>query len=74
MTTCRLCARETAPSSPFCQYHLGARRNLDSAYKVWNEAYGGMTWAEYLRRVIQSKETGQWAREVAELLSKEGAG
>jgi hypothetical protein len=74
VAACRLCKRDCAPSSPLCEYHLRARRNLDSAYKEWSEAYGGMTWAEYLRRIIKSDETGQWAKEVAEMLSKETSG
>ena len=66
-----LCDRECAPSSPFCKYHLTARRNIDQAYKQWSEAYGSMGWKEYLERIIASPETGRWAKEVALLLSKE---
>ena len=72
--TCQLCKRERAPSSTLCAYHLKAKENLESAYKIWSEAYGGMEWKEYLLRVGESKETGQWAKEVAGLLSKEAAG
>ena len=71
MTSCRLCKRDRAASSAFCGYHLAAKRNLESGYKKWSEGYGGMEWKEYLRRIGQSPETGQWAREVAELLAKE---
>lgn len=73
MTTCRLCNRECAPSSSLCKYHLAAKKSVESAYAKWNEGYGGITWKEYLRRVSQDSETGQWAREVAEMLSKEEA-
>jgi hypothetical protein len=71
MTTCRLCKRECAPSSALCQNHLTARRNVESGYKQWSEAYGGITWKEYLKRIRQNAETGQWAKEVAEILSDE---
>lgn len=71
MTACGLCKRERAPSSTLCKYHLAAKRNVESQYARWSEAYGGMTWKEYLRKVAQSPETGQWAKEVADLLSKE---
>ncbi len=71
MASCRLCKRECAQSSDFCRYHLTAKRNLESGYKKWSDAYGGMAWKEYLRKVGQNKETGQWAKEVAEMLSKE---
>jgi len=46
---------------------------VESGYKRWNEAYAGISWKEYLQKVRQSAETGQWAKEVAELLSKEAA-
>jgi len=48
-----------------------AKRNLDSAYKQWSDAYGGMEWNEYLRLVQESPEAGQWVKEMAALLSKE---
>ncbi len=70
MTSCRLCKRECAPSSTLCRYHLEARRRVESAYGRWNEAYGGITWKEYLQKISRDPETGEWAREVAELLSK----
>ena len=73
MTTCRLCKRECAPSSTLCKYHLAAKRSVESAYTQWNEAYGGITWKDYLQKVSQNAETGLWAKEVAELLSKESA-
>lgn len=63
--------RDCAPSSTLCRYHLAAKRKVDSQYARWNEAYGGITWKEYLLKVADSSETGQWAKEVAELLSKE---
>lgn len=69
--TCQLCKREPAPASTLCAYHLEAKGKLESAYKDWSEAYGGMEWKEYLLRVCERKETGPWAKEVAELLSKE---
>jgi hypothetical protein len=69
MTTCRLCKRDCAESSDLCEYHLTAKRNVEAGYEKWNRAYGGVTWKEYLQRLQQSAETGQWAREVAEMLS-----
>jgi len=73
MTVCRLCRRERAPSSTLCKYHLAAKRGVESAYKRWNEAYGGIGWKDYLQKVCQNAETGLWAKEVAELLSREEA-
>ena len=72
MASCQLCKRSCAPASTLCKYHLLARRNIDAAYKRWAEAYGSMGWPEYLEKVIASPETGSWAKEVAQLLAKEG--
>jgi hypothetical protein len=68
MKTCRLCKRECAPSSDLCDYHLTAKRNVETGYERWSEAYGSITWKEYLQRLQESAETGQWAKEVAEML------
>jgi hypothetical protein len=73
MASCRLCKRDCAQSSDLCDYHLAAKRNVESGYKRWSEAYGDITWKEYLRKVGRDSETGQWAKEVAEMLSKEAA-
>lgn len=73
MASCRLCKRESAPSSNLCKYHLMAKTNLESGYRQWSEAFGGTTWKEYLKRVGKNSETGQWAKDVADLLSKESA-
>jgi hypothetical protein len=71
MTSCLLCKRECAPSSALCKYHLMAKRNIESAYKQWTDAYGAITWKEYLQKIWRNSETGQWAKEVAQLLAKE---
>jgi hypothetical protein len=73
MTTCRLCKRDCVPSSTLCKYHLAAKRNVESEYKSWSQAYGAITWRDYLQRLQQSAETGQWAKEVAEMLSSDSA-
>jgi hypothetical protein len=73
MTNCRLCKRDQAASSDLCVHHLAAKQNLESGYKQWSEAYGAITWKEYLQKVGQNAETGQWAKEVAKLLSDETA-
>jgi hypothetical protein len=73
MTTCLLCKRERSPSSDLCKYHLAAKREVEAGYGKWSEGYGGMPWKEYLLRISRSSETGAWAKEVAEMLSKEEA-
>ncbi len=71
MATCRLCKRECAQSSVLCKFHLAAKRNLEAAYRQWTKAYGSITMKEYLQRIGRNKESGQWAKEVAELLTRE---
>jgi hypothetical protein len=50
-----------------CRYHLRARTALRSGYGVWNDAYGGISWKEYLNRVKTAEATGRWVREVVSL-------
>ena len=71
MITCRLCKRGCAQSSVLCKFHLAAKTNLESGYGQWKEAYGSMTMKEYLQRIGRNKESGQWVKEVADLLTKE---
>ncbi len=71
MTSCRLCKRESAQSSALCKFHSTAKKNLESGYSRWKEAYGSLTMKEYLKRIGRSKESGRWVREVAELLIRE---
>ena len=73
MTSCRLCKRERAPSSTLCKYHLAAKKNIEAGYNLWSEAYGNVTWKEYLQKLGNNAETGQWAKEVAKMLSDESA-
>jgi hypothetical protein len=63
---CRLCDREAA--ADLCRYHERAKGRVEAAYPRWVKAYGSMDWKAYLDRVITNAETGQWAKEVAELL------
>jgi hypothetical protein len=73
LRSCRLCKRKCAPSSALCAYHLAAKTELESGYKRWSEAYGALSWEEYLRKIARNAETGQWIKEVAELLSSGSA-
>ena len=71
---CLLCSRDCAPSSDLCRYHAAARKNVESGYSIWKEAYGEITWKEYLRKVRANRETGAWAKEVAALLARQAQG
>lgn len=63
---CRLCSRRA--TTDLCRYHQEAKEHIESAYGLWVRAYGSIEWKTYLDRVIMNDQTGQWAKEVAELL------
>jgi len=64
---CKLCHRE-AVEEGLCEYHLLALKNLKEAYPRWKEAYGGMKWEEYLKRLLELEETGEWVKDVVRML------
>lgn len=63
---CLLCEREAV--SDLCEYHQAAKERVEGAYRLWVKAYGTMEWHDYLDRVKRNEQTGQWAKEIAELL------
>jgi len=63
---CRVCGRES--TADLCRYHGEAEERLRAAYPHWVRAYGGMKWKDYLDSVKRNPQTGQWAKEIAELL------
>lgn len=40
-------------------------------YEDWQEAYGELTFLEYLQKIIENPATGVWAKDVAEVLLKQ---
>jgi hypothetical protein len=63
---CSLCGREGA--SGLCPYHQAAKEKVQTTYQLWVKAYGRMEWKDYLDNVKRNVQTGQWAKEIAELL------
>jgi len=51
--------------------HLKAHENITKKYESWKKALG-ITWKEYLSEIVKNPFTGEWAKEVAEHLSKTG--
>jgi hypothetical protein len=43
---------------------------VQANYKLWVKAYGRMDWKDYLDNVKRNVQTGQWAKEIAELLGR----
>ena len=48
-----------------------AKRNIESAYAQWMAGYGSISWTDYLQKLLENPETGEWAKDVAGLLAKE---
>jgi hypothetical protein len=67
MTTqkCTACHRQ-ALSDKYCLYHTHALESLTIHYKAWVDAYGGISWQDFLNKLLKMKETGSWAKEVIE--------
>lgn len=64
---CRACSREAV--ADLCLYHSEAKDKLQAAYPRWVEAYGTLGWKDYLDSVKHNLQTGQWVKEIAELLA-----
>ncbi len=63
---CVMCSRKAV--SDLCTYHQGAKRKVEASYHLWTEAYGEIEWKDYLDKVKRNERTGQWAKEIAEML------
>ncbi len=61
---CLICGANTNERSDYCENHLSAYINLKEAYNEWKKAMD-ITWQEYLKRVIENENTGEWVRELA---------
>ncbi|HDJ94718.1 MAG TPA: hypothetical protein ENG46_00070 [Acidilobales archaeon] len=48
-----------------CRNHLRALENILEKYKVWVQAYGSLSWREYLKKISSLNVSGKWVREVA---------
>jgi len=63
---CEICGREGAFA--LCRYHEEAKQRVCSGYQQWVKAYGRMEWKDYLDKVKRNDHTGQWAKEIAEMM------
>ena len=63
---CALCGREAA--GDLCRYHAEAKGKVEAAYPHWVRAYGKIGWNDFLDNVKRNPQTGQWVKEIAELL------
>jgi len=72
MTTekCAACHRKALPEGKYCMYHRQALDSITNHYKAWVDAYGGISWEEFLIKLSKMKETGSWVKEVIGAESK----
>jgi hypothetical protein len=70
--SCVVCDNERSRHTIFCKNHLKAYKNIIDTYKKWIKAYGPIDEKNYLNRISTNPFTGQWAKEVALYLLKNG--
>ena len=66
MTTskCVACHRKALLDDKYCIHHKQAFDNMVNHYKVWVNAYGRISWEEFLNKLLGMQETGSWVKEV----------
>jgi hypothetical protein len=67
---CNVCNREAGENN-YCELHIKAYENIVEKYEVWKKALA-ISWKEYLSEIVKNPLTGEWAKEVAEYLTKSG--
>jgi hypothetical protein len=40
---------------------------MNNHYKTWVNAYGRISWEEFLTKLLSMQETGRWIKEVIEV-------
>lgn len=69
---CALCDRLSDKNGVYCFLHGESLSQIREKFMRWQEAFGEMSWERYLERIIELKETGDQAKEVARhLLNQE---
>jgi len=66
--TCQFCGRQATKTSKgysLCRYHILAYGSLETGFRAWKERIGEMAWTNYLRRVSELADTGEWVKDIA---------
>ena len=63
---CKLCRREAERKSVLCVFHARAREALREGYECWSDAYGELSWKEYVNRIKGRAETGEWVKDLVD--------
>ncbi|HEV8405416.1 MAG TPA: hypothetical protein VGQ13_05865 [Nitrososphaera sp.] len=69
MTTkkCTACHRSALKDNEYCLHHNQALDSITNRYKAWVNAYGSISWRDFLLKLSTMQETGSWAKEVIAL-------
>jgi hypothetical protein len=43
---------------------MQAYDSLKKHYKIWNKAFDGLSWTNYMNKLLELNETGSWVKEV----------
>lgn len=72
MTTkkCSACHRKALPGGEYCLHHKQAVDSMTKHYRAWVDAYGGISWEDFLVKLLKMPETGSWVKEAIEAESK----
>jgi len=65
---CQFCGRQATKTSKgysLCRYHILAYGSLETGFRAWKERIGEMAWTNYLRRVSELADTGEWVKDIA---------
>ncbi|WXG40632.1 MAG: hypothetical protein WED07_07530 [Candidatus Freyarchaeum deiterrae] len=69
---CPICNLNKYEEFDYCENHQSAYLKLMERYNDWKKAIN-ITWQEYLKKIIENENTGEWAREVATHLLDENS-
>lgn len=67
---CAVCYRKALPDGRYCLHHKQALDSVTSHYRSWVDAYGSISWEDFLKKLSKMRETGSWIKEVIEAESK----
>jgi len=54
-----------------CFKHAAAARSIAENYSIWQKAFN-ISFDEYLKRILENRETGTWVAEVAKYIIESG--
>ncbi len=65
--SCLVCGKP-AGKDGLCALHHLAKAKLNQSYKLWDIAYGGLSYVDYLRLLVALPETGETVAAIARLV------